>query len=730
MKRTGFFRHLDLPRLRLLLSASFLALAIPAAILSYQSYQQIQWEAFHLQRQLAEALAGQIARGAGEMLAREESRPAAEYRFLVVAGDPSANFLQRSPLSEFPDGARLPGLIGYFEVDESGSLNTPLLPSSDVDPARYGISMAELQRRLGMQAELHQVLSDNHLVQRRQPEPVAGPALNVTDESTGAAQLERLGEYPGSKVSGFRDRQDDRTSAASLAIDADSLVKKTESGLAASQTAFDSLNDARRDSPIDIGEDAGPGLDPGPIADLKLDQRLEQKSRLQEAAKRTASDRIQEQVAADTSVRVRRKEQTVVAVPTQPAADMAPEAREEVTEKESRAPSIIAPAPITAFESEIDPLEFSLLDSGHLVLFRQVLQDGQRLIQGMLLDQEGFLDGLILPSFKGATLARSSNLTVAYEGELLSVFHGDQTAGYTSRSPGMTGTLLYRARLSAPLDRLEMVFSLNTLPAGPGARLITWISVILALLLIGVFFLLYRLGAAQIALAAQQQDFVAAVSHELKTPLTSIRMYGEMLRSGWGDESQQQKYHAHIQQESERLSRLIENVLQMARMTRNDPNFVLVPAPVGDLLASARTLVEAQLERAGFSLQIDIEPGLNDHAVIVDRDCFAQVVINLVDNAIKFAAAAELRTIVIGALRQPAGGVQFRVRDFGPGIPREQRRKIFRLFYRSGHELTRETTGTGIGLALVQQLLLAMGGKIDVVNSDPGAEFRFSLVDA
>ena len=97
------------------------------------------------------------------------------------------------------------------------------------------------------------------------------------------------------------------------------------------------------------------------------------------------------------------------------------------------------------------------------------------------------------------------------------------------------------------------------------------------------------------------------------------------------------------------------------------------------------------------------------------------------DNAIKFSASAEQKVIDIGCQRLRDGSVQFSVRDYGPGIPGGQMKKIFKLFYRSESELTRETVGTGIGLALVHQLARAMGGQVDVVNREPGAEFRVNI---
>jgi signal transduction histidine kinase len=204
-------------------------------------------------------------------------------------------------------------------------------------------------------------------------------------------------------------------------------------------------------------------------------------------------------------------------------------------------------------------------------------------------------------------------------------------------------------------------------------------------------------------------------------------MYGEMLQSGWVDEQKRQTYYAYIHDESERLSRLIENVLQLARMTRNDPQFDVKPVSVGELMALLRSRIGSQIERAGFTLTMNVGDEVSDVAIGVDTDCFTQIVINLVDNAIKFAGRSARKAIDIGAALRSDGGVRFTVRDYGPGISRGQMKKVFRLFYRAENELTRETVGTGIGLALVQQLVAAMDGSVDVTNRNPGAEFSLSF---
>jgi signal transduction histidine kinase len=171
---------------------------------------------------------------------------------------------------------------------------------------------------------------------------------------------------------------------------------------------------------------------------------------------------------------------------------------------------------------------------------------------------------------------------------------------------------------------------------------------------------------------------------------------------------------------------MITNVLQLAKITRNEPNFDLKPTNVGELMSNIESKIANQVERAGFALKFDRD-NVDDVEINIDEDCFAQIIINLVDNAIKFSKNAENKAIHISGRLTSDNQVQFTVRDHGPGIPRNQMKKIFTLFYRTESELTRETVGTGIGLAIVHQLATAMNGKVDVINSEPGAEFRISF---
>ena len=237
---------------------------------------------------------------------------------------------------------------------------------------------------------------------------------------------------------------------------------------------------------------------------------------------------------------------------------------------------------------------------------------------------------------------------------------------------------------------------------------------------------LWRTACAQIRLAKKKDDFISAVSHELRTPLTTIRMHTEMLEKGWvRNESKRSEYYAAMRQETERLSRLIENVLDFSRIQRGRKKYHF---KLGDVNACVGDVVEMMTPcaaQAGFVLKRDFA---EVPPFAFDADAVMQIVINLLDNAIKYARQAADKTIHIRT-RCENGYALIQVEDRGPGIPRTQRKKIFDEFYRLGDESRRETTGTGLGLALVKRFAQAHDGFVEVLAARPtGAIFRVALV--
>ncbi len=698
---------LDRKHLRRWLAVFFLSLAIPTGILIYQAYSQLKWEAFHQHRVLAEELAARIDSRYRKLLDSEETRTFTAYAFLVVAGDPAANFVQRSPLSAYPVNSAIPGLIGHFQVDADGRFSTPLLPQAGVDAALYGISADERDQRLALAGRMQQILASNRLLREGESDAAGGMAV--------LPEFRQRADKPAAALA--PEAATDKDSAGRLSLDDVESNELKQEQAPAGQAAFDRLNEAAAPLQQKLKQQRSKTL--GRVEDLQLDSRYQS---LPAEERQVGPADAQ---APLTGKRAARKERSALPEPLTGTGQSYAESAHETEAALPRTEQ--SPLRIHTFESEIDPFEISLLDSGHFVLFRRVWRDGQRYVQGALIEQQPFLQGVVRTAFRETALSQMSDLIVAYQGNVFTAFSGQAAHGYLSSTEDLRGALLYQRRLSAPLGGIELIFSITRLPSAPGSSLVSWIAAVLALVLLGGFYLMYRLGAGQIDLARQQQDFVSAVSHELKTPLTSIRMYGEMLREGWASDEKKQAYYDYIFDESERLSRLITNVLQLARMTRNDLQVDLKPVSAGELMDTIRSRVGTQVERAGYAFNLDCAGAAARTVIRVDADYFTQIIINLVDNAIKFSARAERRAIDVSCGLRQDGSVLFTVRDFGPGVPRDQMKKIFKLFYRSENELTRETVGTGIGLALVHQLVVAMDGQVDVVNKTPGAEFQVSF---
>ena len=192
-------RGLSLPRLRALLALLFLALAVPSAVLVVQTQGQLKWEAFHTHRDEAESLSARIDASLRAAMRNEEMRGQGEYAFLVAAGDPAlSNLVQRSPLAAYPVDSPLPGVLGYFQVDDQGRFSSPLLPPDASSGDQLGVSASEWQQRVALHNQLFGILSSNVLADApllAEPsiqEDESDDSLADRDKATGALAAQVL----------------------------------------------------------------------------------------------------------------------------------------------------------------------------------------------------------------------------------------------------------------------------------------------------------------------------------------------------------------------------------------------------------------------------------------------------------------------------------------------------------------------------------------------------------
>lgn len=718
-------------RLALVLIIFFGATVVPLYLLLGRVEDQLQMQAYFEQRSAIEDLFKQANKRMQELLVTEDRRPFAEYSFINIAGNKLVQQmgLSFSPLSQYPPDSSIPGIVGYFQIDPDGSFHSPVLPELNIGqnaPPELGLSKEELRLRQELKTRLEAIVN-------------------------GPLKLSRAGEEDREEIvvaAGFR-AEEGRSQLLKLLVPealaqpsySEDLIEKSGGAKSGQQAA---PRDLLKQEPVKRK-----------LSDYDIDSRMWLKQQQQPELKKEDRAASYDSGLIDSIFRSSRKEQVVVPKAKDSLKTLsnmlqgsrsyeegeadtggAPGGNQALRQQESL-PASSSEAKdrgisLLSFEGEIDPLKFRISTDDYFVFYRKVWHNKQRYIQGFVCKGQELLTSLVSEVFVQSRFAPATNLLVAANNNVLRRF--------SPLAPGRAGDaevrqiLLFRGFLLPPLDGLEFVFTAHRISAGPEQFVVTLLIGTIIFVLCAGSLAIYSLAVKQAKLAKERSNFISAVSHELRTPLTSIRMYAEMLRAGWvKEEAKAKTYYDFIFGESERLSRLINNVLQLSKITNDNLTIEAVDFTPAEVLKLVKQTVEPAVLGAGFRLEVKQEEKGVTRLISADRDALVSIFVNLVDNALKFSAKAETRTIEIGC-RLPAADrreVVFYVRDFGPGVEKSELRRVFKLFYRGEDELTRTTPGTGIGLALVRELAEKMKARVDVQNKNPGAEFRvvFSAVD-
>lgn len=349
------------------------------------------------------------------------------------------------------------------------------------------------------------------------------------------------------------------------------------------------------------------------------------------------------------------------------------------------------------------------------------LAGGVGLMQGFFIDPAWLFGEL--PRNVGANVLDASQRYVG-PGETCC---DDGTAEHASVS--LFDALGLEVREDVPADLATVRIAVDTAGIEARFRARVWrflgVAGMLAVSLSTGMVLLLRSVAADLRQAQRTENFVASVTHELRTPLASIKLHGEMLLDGWvGDPQKQREYYRRIVRETERLSTMVERVLEKARLSAGAAR----PHP-GDLNRLIGAL-EQQLVDAGeeglADLTFDLEADLPQ--VLLTPEAVTSILVNLIENARKYAPydpskpGSEPITVVT---RRSDDGVRLSVLDRGPGIPAAERSRVFEAFYRLGNEATRTSRGTGLGLHLVRLQAESIGARVRVEERPGGgAAFR------
>jgi signal transduction histidine kinase len=351
---------------------------------------------------------------------------------------------------------------------------------------------------------------------------------------------------------------------------------------------------------------------------------------------------------------------------------------------------------------------------------------GSLAIAGIALDAD-YLKDHFFPEMLDDVISRNVNDAQTDRNHAVMMLRGKYDSSALAQSTGWDGGVPEVERnLEGAFPGLTLGIKLRgTTLAAIGERFarISFLTLAaLSLVLAGGIALTYRNVTKEMALARLKSDFVSNVSHELRTPLSLIRLYAETLEMGRITSPEKyQEYYRIIRKESERLTGLINNILDFSRIEAGRKEYDFRETDMSELVHNTLDSYRYQLEQNGFQFEekIDEVPPMR-----VDREAMARSLLNLVNNALKYS---QDRKYIGVNLYRDNGSVKLEVVDQGIGIPHQEQQKIFEKFYRVGDPLVHNTKGSGLGLSLVRHIVQAHGGEV-AVDSTPGQGSKFTIV--
>jgi signal transduction histidine kinase len=646
--------------------------------------------------EVAEQIRQDVKRKLDEFMQREQQRPWTDYQYYYVPENVVAD-QQQMPLLRSPLGNRLENDLAYgnFQVEPDGTIVTPYYRAEQLRQGRQDEQAGKVDAYLNN-------IKQNLL-----------PALSSASGGFKFPSSVSAMSYPSAKPASDSFWADTKGLSKDQKV-AEGKEQQTQAkGGRKKEYTIESFRDVSGQTQV-INQ-------PRSLVTSNVAQNTDQVR--QQTAGGDARQRIQREELEAQSKSMRQRPAVQAEVARGDVRELQHTAQPPAQQSAASGPG--EPGQTETVQIRIEPFVPLVVPSqedqqsvfgGQVFLLRHVQIEDRHLLQGFQLNEKQ----LIAEVQESAERFMREGMT----------FELVQTQGAQAAEGAVEKAVAYTAILDFGFG--DLILKLKEIDPAWIAKQISqiqnWYFSIITVVLLAVTLALGSLwlaARAQIKLAEKKDDFISAVSHELRTPLTSIRMYSEMLEKNWvKSKDKLTEYYKSIRQESERLSRLIENVLDFSRIQRGRKKYAF---NLGDINACIAEVVEMMTPYAaenGFSIRKDF--GELTQAVF-DRDAVTQIVVNLLDNAIKYARSAEDRTITVRTASD-AQFVTIEVEDHGPGVPHRQRKKVFEQFYRCGCEATRETAGTGLGLALVKKFAQAHNGFVEILTAKPtGAIFRVGL---
>ncbi len=664
--------------------------------------------------EVAEQIRRDVKRKLDEFIEVEQQRKYSDYLYSYVP----ENIVdaQQLPLVRSPLGDRMSNefAYGYFQVEPDGTIVTPYSP--------VGPSDSDDQNELAEAVQDHYSnITENVLpsINLRAGEPEVSTAKPdvFLERDNAASRVALATDEAPSKIPAMRKGLPEGLGSRSQAYPIESFKQKAQQPqVYQSRRSIIASNSAQTFPPADqTTQVLVPQVMTSSVDEIAPAIRGEQQVRADIPATGAQAEQRMFQTPAQAQMR---DQAGVAGVPQQPASG--PLASDTVQIRMEPFVPLVVP----------DPPHTQSIFGGQVFLLRHVQIESRHLLQGFQLDEQRLIAevetsarsfvregmGFELPQVRKANgQAGDGDEPPAYAA-ILDFGFGDLVLNLRELDPA------WIARRIGDLRHLYFAI-LATVVAAVGLALVS----------------LWHNVRAQVALARKKDDFISAVSHELRAPLTSIRMYTEMLEKNWvKSQDKVAEYYRTMRQESERLSRLVENVLDFARLQKGRKSYAFRVGDIDACVASVVEMMRPYAQQRGFA----IHTVLATEQCHFDKDAVTQIVVNLVDNAVKYARDAADKTIAVRTRNEP-GLTIIEVEDHGPGIPHHLWRKVFDQFYRcddvpagAGRPASNDgrppsvatTTGMGLGLTLVKRFAEAHGGYVEILPAQPtGAILRVGL---
>jgi signal transduction histidine kinase len=658
-------------RLRLLIFSFCLALAIPLGYFIFCTYENLAQEESNELSFFAQTLFDRIEQELDLLINNEENRSVDDYSYYISENkknnkNSSQDNERRSPLSSLSDKNFI---LGYIQNSPDGSFQTPLVKSIDQVPPEHKEIIAKLSK-------VNAIFNKKRLVSAK-------------------------------------------TSISSKIIvekKADIQLKKKKSKSFASKYLKDSIGSKSR-SRLGRKEKQVQEITVAQARNLAQFEMSNQEQEVDLNASMAQTEVRQSKKASRTAVL---EESMTLPVEKNDSFVSNWTRRKKVTpqKKAERSLGLSSMAkennklekieqPQATYEIEIAPMQSLIINRDTIFVFRRIVLNNQVYRQGFIIKLKPFMQYLADKYFNNQPMSAFSNLlleAVSQNNESISM-----SSGAAAYSPKISISRVF----PRPFYFLKATVNCDKVPPSAGRQTLMVMVVIAAVVIILGTFGIYQSARVVLELSERRTGFVSSVTHELKTPLTNIKLYLEMLEQGIArDTEREQDYYQILNAEASRLSRLINNVLEFSKLEKKQRPLTLEPGNFNQVVSEVSGIMSQKLKQEGFIFKVE----MSSKVFIYDHEAMVQILINLMENSMKFGKSSAEKIIRLKVYSKAEKNIIL-LSDTGPGIPDQAVKMIFDDFYRVDNSLTRNTKGCGIGLALVKRLVLAMNGKVSVFNN-------------